>query len=98
MTRADVAWQRGYLNEFGDREQLDRENVWQYLDAPLDGYSITFADDRVVSFTKPQGMPRRTPSIKTSTRIESRPCSADGAFSMSRNWRNDRSHSIIAIC
>ncbi len=57
MTRAAVAWQRGYPNEFGDREQLDRENVWQYFDGPLDGYSITFADDRVVSFTKPQGMP-----------------------------------------
>ncbi len=57
MTRAAVAWLRGYPNEFGDRADLDREPTWQYFDGPGDGYSVTFRDNRVVSFTNPQGLP-----------------------------------------
>lgn len=57
MTRVDVAWQRGYPNEFGDRADLDREPTWQYFDGPGDRYSVTFRNNRVISFTSQQGLP-----------------------------------------
>jgi len=54
MTRTDVAWLRGYPNELGDRAELDREPTWQYFDGPGDAYSVTFRNDRVISFTTPR--------------------------------------------
>jgi hypothetical protein len=53
MSRDDVAWRRGYPNEFGDRATLEREETWTYSPDIKDQYTVTFRNNRVVSFTTP---------------------------------------------
>ena len=57
MSRAAVAWRRGYPNALETRAQLDRQDVWKYFDGPGDGYSVIFRNGRVASFTRPSGLP-----------------------------------------
>ena len=57
MSRADVAWRRGYPQGYFTREALDAQDVWSYFDAIPDDYTVTFRNGRVVSFTTPRGLP-----------------------------------------
>lgn len=57
MSRADVAWRRGYPQGYFTREALDAQDVWSYFEAIPDDYTVTFRNGRVVSFTAPRGLP-----------------------------------------
>jgi hypothetical protein len=57
MSRADVAWRRGYPQGYFRREELDAQDVWSYFAAIPDNYTVTFRNDRVVSFTTARGLP-----------------------------------------
>ena len=57
MSRADVAWRRGYPQGYFTREQLDAQDVWSYFAAIPDNYTVTFRGDRVASFTTARGLP-----------------------------------------
>jgi hypothetical protein len=57
MTRADVAWRRGYPQGYVTRAALNVRTVWGYFDSPGDSYTVTFRDGRVASFTVPPGLP-----------------------------------------
>jgi hypothetical protein len=53
MSRDDVAWRRGYPNEFAGLAAFRRERIWSYGSDIKDPYTVTFRNDRVVSFTTP---------------------------------------------
>jgi hypothetical protein len=57
MFREDVAWRIGYPHEFGARSELDRENVWSYANTTPFGFSVTFRDNKVSSYTTPGNLP-----------------------------------------
>ena len=57
MSRADVAWRRGYPQGYFRREELDAQDVWSYFAAIPDNYTVSFRGDRVVSFTTARGLP-----------------------------------------
>jgi len=57
MSRDEVAWRRGYPNEFSEKRALDRETTWRYKDALRDSYSVTFRGDKVASYTSPARPP-----------------------------------------
>jgi hypothetical protein len=54
-TRDSIVWTYGYPNEVGTRATLRAEPTWHYGFA-MGRYSVTFADDRVSSFTTPSRM------------------------------------------
>ncbi|MBV8170561.1 MAG: hypothetical protein JO219_01375 [Candidatus Eremiobacteraeota bacterium] len=56
MSRSEVAWRKGYPNEFGEKSALDRNETWHYRDSLLDDYSVTFRNGKVNAFTT-GGMP-----------------------------------------
>jgi hypothetical protein len=57
MSRADVAWRRGYPQGYATRAVMNGRSVWAYEDGPGDAYTVTFRDGRVVAFTVPPGLP-----------------------------------------
>ena len=57
MSRDDVARRRGYPQGYFSRASLDAQSVWEYDDALMDQYKVTFSNDRVASFTVPPRMP-----------------------------------------
>jgi hypothetical protein len=52
MSRDELVWARGYPNEVGTRATLRAESTWHY-GASMARYTVTFRNDRVVSFTTP---------------------------------------------
>lgn len=57
MSRDDVARRRGFPQGYLTRAALEAKTVWEYDDAPMDQYTVTFRNGRVVSFTVPRGLP-----------------------------------------
>jgi hypothetical protein len=57
MTRAEVARRRGYPQGYSTRAALDAQTEWDYEDAPMDSYSVTFRNGRVSAYTVPVGLP-----------------------------------------
>jgi hypothetical protein len=57
MTRADVAWRRGYPQGYFTRAAINTRAVWAYDDGPGDTYTVTFREGRVATFTVPPGLP-----------------------------------------
>jgi hypothetical protein len=57
MTRAEVAWRRGYPQGYATRAALSVMPVWSYYDGPGDAYTVTFREGRVAAFTVPIGLP-----------------------------------------
>jgi hypothetical protein len=57
MSREDVARRRGFPQGYATRAQFDARNVWEYDDALMDQYTVTFRNGRVASFTVARGLP-----------------------------------------
>jgi hypothetical protein len=57
MSRDDVARRRGYPQGYFTRAQLDARSVWEYDEALMDQFTVTFRNGRVASFTVPRGLP-----------------------------------------
>jgi hypothetical protein len=57
MSRDDVARRRGFPQGYSTRAELGARSVWEYDDALMDQYTVTFRNGRVASFTVPRGLP-----------------------------------------
>jgi hypothetical protein len=57
MSRADVAWRRGYPPEFATTDEMNRETTWTYDFDPYSDSSVEFRDGRVTSYRPPTGGP-----------------------------------------
>jgi hypothetical protein len=57
MSRLEVAWRIGYPNGYDRLPALRHARTWEYNGGIFDSFTVTFANDRVASFTTPPQMP-----------------------------------------